>query len=213
MSFFADITFAIIHYTTTLPIFNIFQRSTKMKIKNLTITSPSTLDLELDITTPVCVFRGKHSALALDLIRELIGDYGAATDPDAYDDGRFVIHSDIEMDGKNYNVCYIRNADFMGDNRIAANFAKNSLAFSADDTLEFLEKCNARDKNESNAIYDYKIFTATEDDRPLFVYCEDADDISLVLACLASLNRQTFVAVSADNFETGNKNVQNVFVG
>jgi hypothetical protein len=144
-----------------------------MKIKNLTITSPSTLDLELDITTPVCVFRGKHSALALDLIRELIGDYGAATDPDAYDDGRFVIHSDIEMDGKNYNVCYIRNADFMGDNRIAANFAKNGLAFSEDDTLDFLEKCNARDKHESNAIYDYKIFTATEDDRPLCVYCED----------------------------------------
>lgn len=184
-----------------------------MRIKNLIITSPAVLNFELDVTNPVCVLYGEHSELALDLIRELIGDYGATTDPDQYEDGRFVIHSDIEMDGKNYNVCYIRNADFMGDNRIAANFAKNSLAFSADDTLEFLEKCNERDKNESNVIYDYKIFTATEDDRPLFVYCEDADDISLVLACLASLNRQAFVAVSTDNFETGNKNVQNVFVG
>ena len=101
-----------------------------MKIKNLTITSPSALDLEFDITSPVCLLYGKHSELALDLIRELIGDYSAKTDPDCYDDGHFVIHSDIEMDGKNYNVCYIRNADFMGDNRIAANFVPNSLDFS-----------------------------------------------------------------------------------
>ena len=38
-----------------------------MKIKNLTITSPSTLDLELDITSPICVFHGGHSELAFDL--------------------------------------------------------------------------------------------------------------------------------------------------
>ena len=76
-----------------------------MKIKNLAITSPSALDLELDVTSSVCLLRGEHSELALDLIRELIGDYGAKNDPDCYDDGHFVIHSDIEMDGKNYNVC------------------------------------------------------------------------------------------------------------
>ena len=112
-----------------------------MKIKNLTITSPSALDLELDIISPVCLLYGEHSELALDLIRELIGDYGAKNDPDCYDDGHFVIHSDIEIDGKNYNVCYIRNADFIGDNRIAANFIPNSFDFSKDDTEEFIEKC------------------------------------------------------------------------
>ncbi len=184
-----------------------------MKIKNLTITSPSTLDFELDITNPVCILYGEHSELVLDLIRELIGDCGAATDPDEYDDGHFVIHSDIEMDGKNYNVCYIRNADFMGDNRIAANFVPSSLAFSEDDTREFLEKCNARDKDANNVIHNYKIFSATEDDRPLFVYCEDADDISQVLDCLISLNRQAFVAVDTNNFEADNKNVQSIYVG
>ena len=68
-----------------------------MKIKNLIITSPAVLDFELDVTAPVCVFHGEHSALALDLMRELIGDHGATTDPDAYDDGHFVIHSDIKM--------------------------------------------------------------------------------------------------------------------
>ena len=93
-----------------------------MKIQNLQITSPSVLDLELDITSPVSLFYGEHSGLVLDLLRELIGDDSSENDPDCYDEGRFVIHSDVEMDGKNYSVCYIRNADFMGDHRIAANF-------------------------------------------------------------------------------------------
>ena len=184
-----------------------------MKIKNLAITSPAALDLELDITSPVCLLYGKHSELALDLIRELIGDYSAKTDPDCYDDGHFVIHSDIEMDGKNYNVCYIRNADFMGDNRITANFVPNRFEYSKDDTLEFLEKCKMRNKDLNNVVYNYKIFSITEDDRPLFVYCEDADDVSQSLEYLVSLGRQAFVAIDSKDFATNNKNIQNVFVG
>lgn len=184
-----------------------------MKIKNLAITSPAALDFELDITLPICLLHGEHSELALDLIRELIGDYGAKTDPDCYDDGHFVIHSNIEMDGKNYNVCYIRNADFMGDNRIAANFVPNSFEYSEDDTIEFLEKCKMRNKDLNNVAYNNKIFSVTEDDRPLFVYCEDADDVSQVLECLASLGRQAFVAVDSKDFATNNKNIQIVFVG
>ena len=184
-----------------------------MKIKNLAITSPSALDLELDVTSSVCLLRGEHSELALDLIRELIGDYGAKNDPDCYDDGHFVIHSDIEMDGKNYNVCYIRNADFIGDNRIAANFIPNSFDFSKDDTEEFIEKCNERNKDTNNVICNYKVFSVTEDDRPLFVYCEDADDVSQALECLVSLGRQIFVAVNSNKFDLNNKKVQTVFIG
>ena len=184
-----------------------------MKIKNLTITSPSTLDLELDITSPVCVLHGEHSELALDLVRELIGDCGAKIDPDCYDDGQFVIHSDIEIDSKNYNICYIRNADFMGDNRIAANFVPNSFEYSEDDTLEFLEKCKMLNKNLNNVVYNNKIISISEDDRPLFVYCEDAADITQSLECLASLGRQMFVAVDSNNLEINNKNIQSVFVG
>ena len=75
-----------------------------MKIKNLAITSPSDLDLELDITSPVCLLSGEHSELALDLIRELISDYGAKNNPDCYDDGHFVIHSNIEMDGNYLHI-------------------------------------------------------------------------------------------------------------
>lgn len=117
-----------------------------MKIKNLQITS-STLDLELDIDKPICILRGQYAELVLDLVRELIGDYSSENDPDRVDDGHFVLHSDIEMDGKNYNICYIRNADFMGDNRIAANFVPNSFEFSEDDTIEFIDKCKARNNN------------------------------------------------------------------
>ena len=166
-----------------------------MKIKNLAITSPSALDFELNISAPVCVLHGEHSALVLDLVRELIGDYNSENDPDCYDDGQFVIHSGIDMDGKNYSVCYIRNADFMGDNRIAANFVPNSFEFSEDDTEEFIDKCNALSKDTNNVICNYKIFSITEDDRPLFVYCEDADDISGVIDALSALDRQVFIAV------------------
>ena len=184
-----------------------------MIIKNLQITSASTLDLELNIEKPISVHNGEHSDLALDLLRELIGDCGAENDPDRFDDGHFVIHSDIEIDGKNYNVCYIRNADFMGDNRIAANFVPNSFEFSEEDTCEFLEKCKARNKDLNNVVYNYKIFSIAEGDRPLFVYCEDADDVAQVLERLDSLVKQIFVAVDSNNFDLNNKNIQTIFIG
>ena len=184
-----------------------------MIIKNLQITSASTLDLELNIEKPICVLCGKYSDLALDLLRELIGDCGAENDPNRFDDGHFVIHSDIEIDGKNYSVCYIRNADFMGDNRIAANFVPNSFEFSEDDTLEFLEKCKTRNKDLNNVVYNYKIFSIAEDDRPLFVYCEDADDVSQITECLALIGRQVFIAVDSNHFDLNNKNIQTVFIG
>ena len=179
-----------------------------MKIKNLIITSPAALDFELAVTAPICVFHGKHSALALDLMRELIGDYGATSDPDAFDDGHFIIHADIEMDDKSYDVCYIRNADFMGDNRIAVNFVPNSFEFSEDDTEEFIEKCNARNKDTNNVLCNHKICTISEDDRPLFVYCEDSDDISAVIDALYALDRQIFIAVQHYFDGDVRKNVQ-----
>ena len=186
-----------------------------MKIKNLQITSPSTLDLELDITSPVCVLRGEYSDLALDLIRELIGDYGAENDPDCFDDGHFVIHSDIEMDGKYYQVCYIRNADFMGDNRIAANFVPNSLDFSTDDTIEFMKKCGERDKDRSNVLCGLAHALNKEDDRPIFVYNLDKIDDAKAqdfLDALADGGRQVFVAVCSKYSATNYKNAQMCFV-
>ena len=185
-----------------------------MKIKNLQFTSPTALNFDLDITSQICLFRGKHSALVLDLIRELIGDYSSENDPDEFDDGRFVISSDVEMDGKNYDVCYIRNADYIGDNRIAANFVLNTFDFSRDDTKEFIDKCNLRDKDGNNVICHHKVVCVSpDDDRPLFVYCEDADDISHVLIYLSSLDRQAFVAMKESGTVTEKGDVQTFLVG
>ena len=74
-----------------------------MKINNLSIISRHALDFEFAPTAPISILRGEHSALALDLIREVIGDLGE-NDPDGTDDGSFVIHTDLEMDGKDYAI-------------------------------------------------------------------------------------------------------------
>ena len=171
-----------------------------MKIKNFQITSASTLNTEFSSTAPICALRGRYSDLALDLLRELIGDFGAQNDPDRMDDGRFVIHADIEMDNKNYDVCYIRNADFMGDNRLAVNFEPNSVHFSEDDTREFVDKCNKRDTDHTNVLIKTADIFSSEDDRPIFIYdyfdrLDEAIDITPILDKLSSLGRQVFIAV------------------
>ena len=188
-----------------------------MKINNIQITSASTLNIEFATTAPICVLRGLYSDLALDLIRELIGDYGAQNDPDRIDDGRFVIHADIEMDNKNYNVCYIRNADFMGDNRLAVNFEPSSIRFSEDDTREFVVKCNERDTDDTNVLIKTADISSCEDDRAIFIYdyfdrLDNAIDITPVLDELASHGRQVFISVCAGYPEIKHEKVQMVQV-
>ena len=171
-----------------------------MKIKNFQITSAPAINIEFASTLPISVLRGRYSDLALDLLRELIGDFGAQNDPDRIDDGRFVIHADIEMDNKNYDVCYIRNADFMGDNRLAVNFEPNSVHFSEDDTREFVDKCNKRDTDNHNVLIKTANVVSCADDRPIFIYdyfdrLDEAIDITPILDKLSSLGRQVFIAV------------------
>lgn len=186
-----------------------------MKINNIQITSASTLNIEFATTAPICALHGRHSDLALDLLRELIGDFGAQNDPDRIDDGRFVIHADVEMDNKNYDVCYIRNADFMGDNRLAVNFEPDSISFSEDDTREFVDKCNERDADNSNVLIKTADISSCKDDRPIFIYdyfdrLDEAIDITPVLNELASLGRQVFISVCSIYPEIKHEKVQMV---
>lgn len=186
-----------------------------MKINNLQITSASAFNLDFTITSTICILRGHYSDLALDLMRELIGDYGAQNDPDRVDDGRFVIHADIEMENKNYSVCYIRNADFMGDNRLAANFEPNSVHFSENDTREFVDKCNERNTDVSNVLFKTANITSRDDDRPIFIYdyfdrLDEAIDITPILDKLASLGRQVFISVCSGYPEIKHEKVQMV---
>ena len=186
-----------------------------MKITHFQVTSDTTLNIDFAVTAPICILRGHYSDLALDLMRELIGDYGAQNDPDRVDDGRFVIHADIEMDNKSYNLCYIRNADFMGDNRLAVNFKPNSFHFSEDDTREFVDKCNKCDVNTSNVLFKNADITPCDDDRPIFIYdyfdrLDEAIDITPVLDKLSSLDRQVFISVCPSYPEIKHEKVQMV---
>lgn len=130
------------------------------------------------------------------------------------------------MDGKNYALCYLRNADFVGDCRIAANFKPNSTKFSIDDTEEYLRKTKERSNDYSNVFdgtavkADDKLMSEsdrllaafekfieqceknTKDDRPIFIYnffgrIDEAVDITQMLGELTSLDRQIFVSVGA----------------
>ena len=212
-----------------------------MKINNIQITSASTLNIEFATTAPICVLRGRYSDLALDLVRELIGDCSAQNDPDRIDDGRFVIHADIETDNKNYDVCYIRNADFVGDCRIAANFESNSTKFSVDDTEEYLRKISERNNDYSNVFdgaaqkMDDKLMyesdrilaafekfivqceNKTNDDRPIFIYnlfdrLDESIDVRPYLDKLSALGRQVFVSVCNSHPEVCCKDTQMINV-
>ena len=169
-----------------------------MKMTSFSITCATALQLECRITKPVCLFYGRNADLVLDLLREVFGDNVALEDPDRVDDGRFVIHAETEMNGKCYSVCYLRNADFMGDCRLAVNFAPNSIRFSEDDTQEYLQLCRQADQT-----------------RPLFLYGVldrmDEAEIPAYLEKLASLNRQVFISacqtVTHETLQSKNTNL------
>ena len=42
-----------------------------MKINNISITSHTAIDFELNEVKPITIFRGKHSSIVLDLMREV----------------------------------------------------------------------------------------------------------------------------------------------
>ena len=171
-----------------------------MKITHFSITSATSLDFEFTANAPVCVFWGRYSDLALDLIRELIGDCGAQNDPDRVDDGRFVMHADIEIDSKNFSVCCIRNADLMGEHRLAVNFEPDSIHFSEAGTLEFIQACKKLGSDNSNILVGSSDAMPSADRRPLFIYdcfdrIDEATDLTPLLNKLSSLGRQVFISV------------------
>ena len=170
-----------------------------MRINNISITSHTALDFEINGAKPITILRGKHSALALDLMREVLGDHNSACDPDNIDNGHFIIHTDVDIDGKNYAACYIRGADSPHDNRIAVNFKPGSIEYSEDDTMEFLEK---RKKINS-------------DDRPVFIYPStigEKNNVTAFIKALSGADRQVFLAIPEEFSEINHDNIMNVFV-
>lgn len=193
-----------------------------MTIKTFSITSDLS-SVEFNPDAPVCFIRGNESHYVLDLIRELIGNNPYST-PELIDDGSFVIHADVELDGKNYALCYLRNADFVGDCRIAANFQPNSTKFSVDDTEEYFHKTYERNNDYRNVFdsiaekTDDKLMSESDrilaafekfivqcenkanDDRPIFIYSlfdrlDESIDVRPYLDKLSELGRQVYVSV------------------
>ena len=195
-----------------------------MTVNHFSVTSATTLSLDVTPMTPICATCGNYSDLALDLMREMLGDIYAKTSPDMYDDGRFVIHADIDMDGHNYKICYIRNADFIGDNRIAVNFKPSSVEFSLDDTKEYMDRVQMKNLDSDNIFYksasirksnlsesqqvltDFKEWIencvcSSKDTRPLFIYdafdyFDMSVDTSEIFDFLSDLGRQVFIALN-----------------
>ena len=195
-----------------------------MKISSLQITSPTAVDLSLEGSPSLCAVVGNYSALALDLIREALGDRTPKDSPDRVDDGSFVICTDLTIYGKEYSVCYIRNADFFGDCRIAVNFNEHSRTFSLDDTHEYLKRCEELDVGASNVLDSSHAFggelplaegkqslaaltafaehiSSSSDRRPVFIYgvldrIDEAVDITPCIKKLASSKRQVFISLS-----------------
>lgn len=192
-----------------------------MQINKLSITSQSSIEFEVDHLTNINFFCGCFSDLTLDLIRELIGDYGLKNDPDGIDDGRFIIHSDIIIDNKKYSVCYIRNFDTIGESRIGVNFEENSIYPSLSDTTEFIDHRKQIGAIFSNNVFEYcnnnKIAAESDkvlaqfyrfiddiqrqdDKRPIFIYdlferIDESTAISSLIDMLKNTGRQVFIAI------------------
>ena len=155
-----------------------------MQINKLSVASHSTLNFELDPVRPITVFYGRYASAALNLINELICSHSSFEAAGGPLGGRFIIHADIEDGGKEYSVCYIRNAESVGDCRIGVNFKPASTEFSREDTVEFLKK--------RDAVYHEGAF-------PDFLYWQNGTHDPSVIADyvtrLATSGRQVFLAV------------------
>ena len=196
-----------------------------MKIKSFRLTATTDMDFDFVSASSVAVLRGNYSNLVLDLMREVIGDYDSVDSPDRINDGSFVLHADVDIAGKDYSVCYIRNADYIGDSRIGVNFVSDSTDFSLDDTYEYMSLCegiNIGDENifdsrklcaeqlpvSDRYIASFEIFLdglSMEDTRPIFVYdffdhIDASVNITPYFDRLIACGRQVFVSVTKDCF-------------
>lgn len=170
-----------------------------MNIKNFKADT-SIFSVELSADKPICFIRGGYSNFVLDLMRELIGDYVSHCYLDNVNDGFYVLHADIEDGSKNYQVCYIRNAEEVGDNRIGVNFTDGGTNFSKADTYEFLDKREDWAMDTSNVLIGTADPTSVTSKSPIFIYdyfdrLDLGIDTSPLLDRLLGTGRQVFIAV------------------
>lgn len=170
-----------------------------MNIKKFQV-STSNFNAELTPAAPICFVRGNYSDCVLDLMRELIGNGESHTDLERVNDGFYVIHADIESEGKDYGICYIRNAEEAGDNMIGVNFSDGGINFSKSDTCEFLDKREDWAMDTSNVLIGTADPTSVTNEIPIFIYdyfdrLDLGVDTTPLLDRLLGTDKQVFIAV------------------
>ena len=151
---------------------------------------------ELCADKPIVFMCGRQADTALDLLREIIGDHGIGVGG-IFNGGHCALHADVEIDGENLSVCYIRNADGPERSRIAVNFNTGIPTHTLEDTDRYRRACGVRQTDSRNLYIcgmcparddgilsesDRRIAEAKEllralysdarrgDDRPVFIY-------------------------------------------
>ena len=191
-----------------------------MKIRNFSVNVNG--DYEFNPEKSICVMKGKNAELHLRLLGVMIGCADSVALVEQSDSPLFILHGDVEMDGKDYGVCFIYSKT--EPHRVAVNFSRGGRGFSVEDTERY-QKClqlNGADtenilsfpdgQNEGMAESEYALYlldrfitrsaehTSCGDYRPLFIFgvfdrLDESVDVRSYLIRLSSLGRQVFLAV------------------
>jgi hypothetical protein len=195
-----------------------------MKIKQIDF---SDINGEIILDRPITCFKGNVSERYMLLIEAMIGTYRRDSSVSVAMPHESIIHGCVEIDKKEYDVCYIYSVD--AEHTMGVNFTKGKRFFSLSDTVEYDEKRRAWNINachifadedmrsstaclpmSEKALLSFKKFLTTlkkdtnnGDFRPIFIYhffdrIDESVDISSCIDELASLGRQVFISVCSN---------------
>jgi len=120
-----------------------------MRINKFSPT-PTVSEYFFEKDKPICVFIGQDADMHLSLLGATVGNYDRLDIANRAKDPFYIIHTDVEVGDKQYNVCYIYDRD--EDHIVGANFKGNTINDEAlrdcrDETIEYNE--TVMDKNTS----------------------------------------------------------------
>ncbi len=195
-----------------------------MKIKRIDFND---INGEITLETPIICFKGNNSDKYMLFIEAMTGTYRGDQTTSISTPYQAIIHGCVEIDKKEYDICYIYSAD--AEHTMGVNFTKGQRFFSLSDTVEYDEKRRAQNINtchvfanedmrsstsclpmSEKALLSFekffttlKIDTNNGDFRPIFIYhffdcIDESVDVSCYIDELANLGRQVFISVSAN---------------
>lgn len=195
-----------------------------MKIKRIDFND---INGEITLETPIICFKGNNSDKYMLFIETMTGTYRGDQATSISIPHESIFHGCVEIDKKEYDVCYIYSAD--AEHTMGVNFTKEKRFFSLSDTVEYDEKRRARNINTCHIFADEDMRSSTAclpmsekallsfekflttlkkdtnngDFRPIFIYhffdrIDESVDISSCIDELASLGRQVFISVCSN---------------